>query len=386
MPILNSASAMQAEIAGWRRQLHAHPEVGFDLDRTAPFVVARLEEAGCDEVVFGVGGTGVVALIKGRLGDGPTIGLRADMDALPIAEEGTQPHASTHPGKMHACGHDGHTAMLLGAAKHLAETRNFAGTAALIFQPAEEIGQGARAMLDDRLLDRFGISRVYGMHNMPGIPVGHFAVRTGAMMAAVAKYTIRIKGRGGHAAHPQDTIDTVVAGAQLVGALQSIVSRNVDPISSVVVTITKVDAGTAFNIIPEVAELWGTTRALTMADAEMAETRIREICAGIGAATGTAIEVDYMQGPPPATNSAEAAAEVAAVARDVAGEAGVDLDPQPVMAGEDFAYMMEERSGAFVFIGNGDSAGLHHPAYDFDDEAIPAGVSYWARLVETVLA
>ena len=385
MPILNSASAMQAEVASWRRHLHAHPEIGFELERTASFVAGKLREAGCDEVVTGIGRTGIVGLVRGRLGDGPVIGLRSDMDALPILESGTPAHASTIAGRMHACGHDGHMAMLMGAAKHLAGTRNFAGTVALIFQPAEEIGQGARAMLGDRLIERFGIERVYGMHNMPGLPVGHFAVRTGAMMAAVARYTIRIAGRGGHAARPHTTIDPVVVAAQLVDALQSIVARNVDPTSPAVVTITKVDAGTAYNIIPETAELWGTTRTLTFADTEMAERRLREICAGIGRATGARIEVDYVQGPPPATNSAAAAAEAAAIAGEVAGEAGVDTDTRPVMAGEDFAFMMQQRPGALIFIGNGDSAGLHHPAYDFDDEAIPAGISYWARLAETML-
>ena len=386
MPILNSAVAMQSEVAGWRRHLHAHPEIGFDLAATASFVAAKLEGFGCDAVVSGVGGSGVVALVRGRQGDGPTIGLRADMDALPIVEEAALAHASAVPGRMHACGHDGHTAMLLGAARHLAETRNFAGTVALIFQPAEEIGRGALAMLDDGLVDRFGISAVYGMHNMPGIPVGHFAVRTGAMMGAVAKYTIRIGGRGGPAARPHTSIDPVVAAAQLVDALQAIVARNADPTSSIVVTITRVDAGTAFNIIPETVELWGTTRALTMDDARMGERRIREICAGIAAASGTSIDVDYLQGPPPVANPAAMAAQAVLAALEVAGDAGVDLDPQPVMAGEDFAYMMEQCPGAFVFIGNGPSAGLHHPAYDFDDDAIPAGVSYWVRLVETVLA
>jgi hippurate hydrolase len=366
--------------------MHQNPELGFDLPRTTQFVAERLAEFGCDEVVRGVGQCGIVGVIRGRLGDGPTIGLRADMDALPIVEEGDLPHVSGTRGTMHACGHDGHTAMLLGAAKYLAETRNFAGTVALIFQPAEEIGQGALAMLADGMLERFGISQVYGMHNMPGLPAGSFGIREGAMMAAVAKFTIRIKGRGGHAARPQTTIDPIVAGAQIIEALQTIVARGTDPVSSLVVTITRVIAGTAYNIIPERIEIWGTTRALEMEDARRAERRVREICAGFAAASGAEIEIDYIQGHPVTANTPDEAALAAGVAREVAGRAGIDEQAKPVLAGEDFSHMLTARPGAFIFIGNGDTAGLHHPAYDFDDEAIPAGVSYWVRLTETALA
>jgi hippurate hydrolase len=386
MPILNRASEMQDEVAGWRRALHQQPELGFDLPRTCAFVEARLAEFGCDEVVTGVGRCGIVATIRGRLRDGPTIGLRTDLDALPIVEESGAPHASLVSGTMHACGHDGHAAMMLGAAKYLAETRNFAGTVALIFQPAEEIGQGALAMLADGMLDRFGITHVYGMHNMPGIPAGRFAIRDGAMMAAVAKFTIRIKGRGGHAARPHTTIDPIVTGTQMIEALQTIVARETDPVASLVVTVTRVVAGTAMNIIPEEIEIWGTTRALDMDDARRAERRVREICAGIAAANGAGVEIDYVQGHPVTANVPDEAALAASVAREVAGEAGVDDAARPVLAGEDFSHMLARRPGAFIFIGNGDSAGLHHPAYDFDDEAIPAGVSYWVRLAETALA
>lgn len=383
MPILNRASEMQDEIAGWRRRLHETPEIGFDLPFTSGFVADRLTEFGCDEVVRGVGRSGVVAVIHGRLGTGPTIGLRADMDALPMSEDSGVAHASRVNGRMHACGHDGHTAMLLGAAKYLAETRNFAGSIALIFQPAEEIGQGALGMLGDGLMERFGIERVFGMHNMPGLPTGQFAVRAGAMMAAVAKFTIRIKGRGGHAARPHTTIDPIIAGAQIVNALQTIVARGTDPVASLVVTVTRIIAGTAYNIIPETIEIWGTTRALDMDNAAMAERRIGEICDGIAMATGAEIVMEYDQAHPVTFNRPEEAEFVAGVAGEVAGT--VDLTVRPVMAGEDFSHMLTARPGAFVFIGNGDTAGLHHPAYDFDDEAIPAGVSYWVRLAETAL-
>ena len=386
MPVLNRAAEMQPEIAGWRRRLHERPEIAFDLTETERFVAARLEELGCDEVARGIGRCGVVAVVRGRLGAGPAIGLRADMDALPIVEASGAAHASKNAGKMHACGHDGHTAMLLGAANYLAETRNFAGTAVLIFQPAEEIGQGEKEMLADGVLERFGVARVYGMHNMPGIPTGRFAIRPGAIMASVAKFTIRIRGRGGHAARPHTTIDPIIAGTQLVGALQTIVARGTDPVASLVVTVTRVIAGTAQNIIPETIEIWGTTRALDMDDAERAERRITEICTGIAAAHGASAEVDYHQAVPVTVNNAEKAAFAAGIARAVAGEANVDEDVLPVMAGEDFSRMLLARPGAFIFIGNGDTAGLHHPAYDFDDEAIPAGVSYWVRLVETALA
>ena len=384
MPVLNSASLMQPEIAGWRRWLHERPELGFDLAQTQAFIAGKLEEFGCDAVVRDVGQAGIVALIRGRMGDGPTIGLRADMDALPIDEQSDLPHASRTQGRMHACGHDGHAAMLLGAARHLAATRNFAGTVALIFQPAEEIGQGAKAMLADGLMDRFDISRVYGMHNMPGIPTGQFAIRTGAIMGSVAKFTITVQGRGGHAAHPHNAIDPIVAGAQLIEALQTIVARETDPLASLVVTLTRVIAGTTTNVIPDSIEIWGTVRALEMADAQRAERRIGEICKGVGQASGVEITLDYDQAHPVTFNRTEDTAFVARVAEEVGGS--IDRNVRPVLAGEDFSHMLTARPGAFIFIGNGDTPGLHHPAYDFDDDAIPAGVSYWVRLAETALA
>jgi hippurate hydrolase len=386
MPILNRAADLQQEVAEWRRHLHNNPELGFDVFKTSAFVTEKLKEFGCDEVATGLGRTGVVGIIRGRKGAGSTVGLRADMDALPITEITGKPYASTTPGKMHACGHDGHTAMLLGAAKYLAETRNFAGSVAVIFQPAEEGGGGGNEMVKDGMMDRFSIAKVFGMHNMPGLPVGQFATRPGAIMAATAEFTIRINGRGGHAAMPHGTIDPVVIGSQLVGALQTIASRNTDPVESLVVSVTKFHAGDAYNVIPETAELAGTVRTLKKEVAKSAEQRMRAVCAGIAATFGAAIEVDYDANYPVTFNHAEETAFAGDVAATVAGAGHVHRDMPPLMGGEDFSYMLEARPGAFIFIGNGDTAGLHHPAYDFNDEAIAPGISYWVKLAETALA
>ncbi|MCO5162179.1 MAG: M20 family metallopeptidase [Mesorhizobium sp.] len=386
MPILNRAAELQNEVAAWRQDLHRHPELNFDVFRTAAFVKERLEEFGCDEVVTGLGKTGVVGIIQGRLGTGETIGLRADMDALPLNEVTGRPYASTSPGKMHACGHDGHTAMLLGAAKYLAETRNFAGRVAVIFQPAEEGGGGGNEMVKDGMMERFSIARVFGMHNMPGLPVGKFAIRPGPIMAATAEFTITISGRGGHAAMPHVSVDPIVAGAAIVGALQTIVSRTADPIEALVVSVTKFHAGDAYNIIPETAEIAGTVRTLKKEMAAIAEKRIREICEGVAAAHGARVEIDYDANYPVTVNDPREAAFATNVAREIAGTANVEPATPPVMGGEDFSYMLEARPGAFIFIGNGDSAGLHHPAYDFNDEVIPHGISYWVRLAEQALA
>jgi len=386
MPILNRAAEMQEEVAGWRRHLHQNPELNFDVFETAAFVTEKLKAFGCDEVVTGLGRTGVVGVIRGRLGNGAVIGLRADMDALPINEITGKPYASTTPNKMHACGHDGHTAMLLGAANYLAETRNFAGTVAVIFQPAEEGGGGGNEMVKDGMMERFGIERVFGMHNMPSLPVGHFAIRPGPIMAATAEFTITVKGRGGHAAMPNGTIDPIVTASQLVGALQTIVSRNADPVEALVVSVTKFHAGDAYNVIPEQAEIAGTVRTLKKEVARMAEERLRAICAGVAAASGTTIEVRYDANYPVTFNDPQQTVFASDVAAAVAGDAQVIRAMPPVMGGEDFSYMLEARPGAFIFIGNGESAGLHHPAYDFNDEAIPHGVSYWVRIAETALA
>ncbi|UCI20802.1 M20 family metallopeptidase [Mesorhizobium sp. B2-1-8] len=386
MPILNRAAEMQDEVAGWRQHLHQTPELNFDVFKTAAFVTEKLKEFGCDDVVTGLGKTGVVGIIRGRQGEGPTIGLRADMDALPLREITGKPYASTVPGKMHACGHDGHTAMLLGAAKYLAETRNFAGSVAVIFQPAEEGGGGGNEMVKDGMMERFDIAKVFGMHNMPGLPVGQFAIRPGPIMAATAEFTITVKGKGGHAAMPHGTIDPIVIASQLVGALQTIASRSTDPVEAVVVSVTKFHAGDAYNIIPESAEIAGTVRTLKKEVAKKSEERIRAICAGLATAYGATIEVDYDANYPVTFNHADETVFASDVAADVAGDAQVHRAIQPVMGGEDFSYMLEARPGAFIFIGNGETAGLHNPAYDFNDEAIPHGMSYWVKLAETALA
>jgi hippurate hydrolase len=386
MPILNRAAEMQEEVAGWRRHLHQTPELNFDVFQTAAFVTEKLKAFGCDEVVTGLGKTGVVGIIRGRQGEGPTIGLRADMDALPINEITGKPYASTIAGKMHACGHDGHTAMLLGAARYLAETRNFAGSVAVIFQPAEEGGGGGNEMVKDGMMDRFKIEKVFGMHNMPSLPIGHFAIRPGPIMAATAEFTITVKGRGGHAAMPNGTIDPIVITSQLVAALQTITSRNADPVEALVVSVTKFHAGDAYNVIPEKAEIAGTVRTLKKEMAKLAEQRIRAICAGIAATFGAEITVDYDANYPVTFNHAEETVFASDVAAAIAGDAQVIRAMPPVMGGEDFSYMLEARPGAFIFIGNGDSAGLHHPAYDFNDEVIPHGVSYWVKIAETALA
>jgi hippurate hydrolase len=384
MPIINRVADLADEITGWRRDFHENPELLFDVHRTAGIVAEKLKSFGCDEVVTGLGRTGVVGVIRGRSNDsGRVIGLRADMDALPIEEATNVPHTSKVPGKMHACGHDGHTAMLLGAAKYLAETRNFDGTAVVIFQPAEEGGGGGNEMVKDGLMERFGVQEVYGMHNMPGIPVGQFAIRPGPMMAAADRFTITIEGKGGHAARPHDCIDPVVISAQVITALQTIASRNADPLESVVVSVCTVKAGEAFNVIPQTAMLLGTVRTLSPEVRDLAETRIRAIVENVCAAFGAKAEVEYDRGYPVTMNDPDKTEFMASVARAVAGENAVDTTVPPLMGAEDFSYMLEQRPGAYIFLGNGDTAGVHHPAYDFNDEASPYGVSLWAKIVET---
>jgi len=389
MPIVNRVADLQPDIQAWRRDIHEHPELLYDVHRTAAFVADRLREFGCDEVATGLGKTGVVGVIKGKKpggnGDSRVIGLRADMDALPIQEITNLPYASKTPGKMHACGHDGHTAMLLGAARYLAETRNFAGDAIVIFQPAEEGGAGAKAMINDGLMDRFGIEQVFGMHNTPGLPVGSFAIRQGPMMAATASVDINIEGHGGHAARPHKCIDSVMVGTQLITALQQIVSRNVDPLDSAVISICEFHAGDTRNVIPQSAVLRGTVRFLTRGTKELIEKRMREVCEGVALTTGAKIDLTYQHGYPVTVNHAAQTEFATRVAREVAGEANVH-ETQPMMGAEDFSYMLEVRPGAFIFCGNGDTAGLHHPAYNFNDEAIVYGTSYWIKLVENTLA
>ena len=386
MPILNSVAAFQPEIAAWRRDLHAHPEVLFDVHRTAGFVADKLREFGCDEIVTGLAGTGIVGIIHGRSNkNGRTIGLRADMDALPMTEKTGAPHASTVPGKMHACGHDGHTAMLLGAAKYLAETRNFDGRVALVFQPAEEGGGGGRVMIEDGLFERTGIDEIYGMHNWPGMPVGQFGIRSGGIMAATDRFYIDIEGQGGHAARPQQTIDPIIVAAQLVTALQTIVSRNLDPLESAVLSVTMIEAGEADNVISRTARITGTVRTLDGNVQDFIEARMGEFVPQFAQSFGARASIRYARGYPVTVNAPEQTAFAASVAREVAGADKVDAETAPSMGGEDFSFMLNQRPGAYIFIGNGDSTELHTDTYDFNDEAIPVGVSYWVRLAEMAL-
>ncbi|MGV1905829.1 M20 aminoacylase family protein [Agrobacterium cavarae] len=382
MPILNRAAELQEEATQWRRHLHQNPEILYDVEETARFVTEKLTAFGVDEIVNGIGRTGVVGVIHGRSKNGRKIGLRSDMDALPVLEETGKPWASLTAGNMHACGHDGHMAMLLGAAKYLCETRNFDGSVVVIFQPAEEGGAGALAMVEDRLMDRFGVDEVYGMHNMPGIPLGQFAIRKGGIMAAPDKFTITVKGRGGHAAQPHRTADPIAIGAQIVTNLQLIASRNADPLRSIVVSVTRFQAGTSHNIIPNEALIAGTVRTLDEEVRDMAEARIRQIAEGIALANGAEAKAEYHRYCPVTVNHPAETDYAAEVARDVVGANNVDADVDPSMAGEDFSYMLKERPGAFIFIGNGDTAGLHNPSYDFNDEALAYGISYWVKLAE----
>ncbi len=386
MPLVNSLADLEPLIRGWRQDLHRHPEVMFDVHRTAATVARELRDAGCDEVVTGIGRTGVVGIIKGReTGTGRVVALRADMDALPIQEATDLPYASVHAGRMHACGHDGHTAMLLGAARHLAETRRFDGTVVVVFQPAEEGGGGGKAMVDDGLMDRFGVQEVYGMHNQPGLEVGRFALRKGAFLAAADEFVIDVEGYGGHAAHPHRAVDAAMVAAHLMLTLQTVVARNVDPIESAVVSVTTVKAGDAFNVIPQTARLGGTVRTLSEAVRDRIETRMAEVVE-LGARTlGAKATLHYRREYPVLVNHDAKVEFAAAVARDVAGDAAVDDMAPPRMGAEDFSFMLRERPGAFVFTGNGHSAPLHHPGYDFTDAAIPHGCSFWVRLVELAM-
>jgi amidohydrolase len=383
MPVKNRFAELLPEITAWRRDFHEHPELLFDVHRTAAKVADLLRDFGCDEVVTGIGRTGVVGVIKGKTDTtGRVIGLRADMDALPIIEQTGVPYASKTPGKMHACGHDGHTAMLLGAAKYLSETRNFDGTAIVIFQPAEEGGGGGREMVADGMMDRFGIHEVYGMHNMPGIPVGHFAIRPGALMAAADQFDITVTGKGGHAAKPHDCVDTTVVAAHIIVALQTIASRNVDPLKQVVVSVCTVQTdSTAHNVIPQVVKMKGTCRTMDHSVQDYVERRISEIVAGTAMALGATATVNYQRGYPVTVNAPENTDYAVEVARAVSGQ--VDPDTPPLMGAEDFSFMLNERPGAYIFVGNGDTAMVHHPAYNFDDNVIPFGSSWYAGMVES---
>lgn len=385
MPNINRFAELHSDITAWRRDLHEHPELQFDTHRTAKIVAEKLHEFGCDTVKTGIGRTGVVGVIHGKQKtSGKVIGLRADMDALPIYEATGLDYASRTDGSMHACGHDGHTAMLLGATQYLAETRNFNGTVVVIFQPAEEGGGGGREMVNDGLMEEFDIQEVYGMHNMPGLPVGEFAIRPGAFFAAADLVEISVTGLGGHAAKPHDTVDTTLIASHIVVALQSIASRNVDPLKSVVVSITGFQTESdAFNVIPEHVTLKGTVRTLDPAIRDLAEKNITQIAQNTAQAFGGVAKVDYQRNYPVMVNAPEQTEFAAKVARHVAGENNVRDDEPPLMGGEDFAFMLEKRPGAYILTGNGDTAMVHHPQYNFNDDAIPTGCSYWAQLIET---
>ncbi|MBW6421834.1 amidohydrolase [Rhizobium sp. XQZ8] len=386
MPVINRVAEMQDQIAEWRRHIHENPELLYDVHETSKFVAEKLKAFGVDVVETGIGRTGVVGIIKGNLGDGPVIGFRADMDALPIFETSGKPWASKTPGKAHSCGHDGHTAMLLGAAQYLAETRNFKGSVAVIFQPAEEGGAGALAMINDGLMEKFGIEEVYGMHNEPRLPVGSFATRKGGVMAAADTFEITINGRGSHAAQPHNSIDPVLAASHVVVALQSIVSREMDPLKSLVVTVASVHGGDANNVIPAFVKLGGTVRTLLPETREFAEKRLKEVAEATAIAHGATAEVNYRRGYPVTFNHDEETDFAVEIASKIVGPKAVNTGMAPHMGAEDFSYMLEKRPGAFIFIGNGDTASLHNAAYDFNDEAIPFGVSYWVTLAETALA
>ena len=386
MPIINRIAEFHDEIVEWRQDFHRHPELMFDTHRTSARVVELLESFGVDEVVTGLGRTGVVGVIKGRNGgSGKVVGLRADMDALPITERTGKPYASENAGKMHACGHDGHTAMLLGAAKYLAETRNFEGTAVVIFQPAEEGGGGGKVMVEDGLMTRFGIDEVYGMHNFPGQAPGTFAIRSGGIMAATDVFKIEIEGVGGHAAQPHKTVDPIMVSAQLIVALQTFVSRNTDPVSSAVLSVTVINAGTTDNVIPRTASITGTIRTLDEAVRNSLQARLERFVPRFAEDFGARASVDYWRGYPVTVNAPDQTAFAADVAEDVVGSDKVNRAANPSLGGEDFAYMLNERPGAYIMLGQGESAGLHEDGYDFNDEIIPTGVSYWVRLVEKAL-
>lgn len=381
MAVINSIAAMQPEMTEWRRWLHRHPELQFDLPGTAAFVAGKLREFGVDEVYEGIATSGIVAIVEGR-GEGPTIGLRADMDALPIHETSGVAHASETTGKMHACGHDGHTTMLLGAARYLAETRNFRGRVALIFQPAEEGGGGADVMVREGIMDRFGIAQVYGIHNSPGQPEGAFFTAPGPVMAAVDTFRIDITGRGGHGAMPHETADPIVAALGVGAAIQTIVSRNHRATDDLVVSITQIHAGSADNVIPGTAWIEGTVRTFDPAVQDMVERRMGEIAAGQAAAYGVRATCAYRRGYPATINDPDRTTFAARVAAEVAGEGRVTADARREMGAEDFSYMLRARPGAYLFLGAGEGPGLHHPDYDFNDAIAPVGASFLARLVE----
>jgi amidohydrolase len=387
MPIVNRIADFHKDLIVWRHEIHAHPETAFEERETAALVARRLAEFGLD-VHRGLAGTGVVGTLKGNAPGHRAIALRADMDALHIHEKNSVAYASKTPGKMHACGHDGHTTMLLGAARYLAETRNFAGTVHFVFQPAEENEGGGRVMVADGLFEKFPVEAVYGMHNWPGMPVGTFAMRAGPMMASFDIFEITVRGKGTHAALPHLGHDPMVAAAQIVTGLQTLVSRNTHPLESAVVSVTQIHGGDTWNVIPDEAVLRGTVRSFKTELQDAIEAGIRRVATGIAGALGTTAEVRYERRYPPTVNSEKETEIAAAIAADVVGDANVNRGLLPTMGSEDFAFMLQAKPGCYVFIGNGTgdkAVGLHNPHYEFNDEILPIGASYWARLVERTL-
>ena len=380
-PTNNRISDIVPEVKEWRQWLHRNPELLFDLPKTSAYIADRLREIGVDEIHANIAETGIVAVINGT-GDGATLGLRADMDALPINEASAVPHASETPGKMHACGHDGHSAMLLGAAKYLTETRNFTGKVALIFQPAEEGGTGARAMLDSGILDQLGVGEVYGMHNMPNLPIGHFGLCEGPALAATDFFSVDIEGRGGHASQPHKCIDPLIAANAIYSGFQSIITRNADPMKNGLISITAMQAGEANNVIPQTALLKGTVRNLHEGTRDMIEKRMGEVVAGAAATYDVHARLNYDRLCPVTFNHTEQFRHAASAATDIVGHDNVDKEQPARLGGEDFSYMLQENPGCIIFVGNGPSAGLHHPEYDFNDEALPYGIAFWAKIVE----
>jgi hippurate hydrolase len=387
MPIHNRIADFHDEMTEWRRDFHANPEIGLEEFRTAAIVAEKLASWGI-EVHRGIGETGVVGVLRGNGSGTGSIGLRADMDALPMDEEGDVPYRSQVPGRMHACGHDGHTTMLLGAARYLAETRNFDGTVHFIFQPAEEGRGGAKKMIEDGLFERFPCDSIFGIHNAPHMPAGTMAFRAGPILASADRATLTVRGKGAHAARPQDGVDPIAVGVQLYQAIQTVVSRNVDPLKSVVMSVTQFHAGTANNVIPATAQLIISIRTFDAAVQDLVEKRLRELSDGVGRMYGAEVELEYLRGVPPTINDADAAAFAADIGEALVGADKVDRSPALAMGSEDFSIMLARRPGAFVWLGGGAPGkdwGLHHPKYDFNDEALPVGASFFARLVETKL-
>lgn len=384
MPVLNRIADYADQMTAWRRHLHQHPELGFDCQQTAAFVAERLREFGVDEIHEGIAQSGIVALIQGNGGPGPVTGLRADMDALPMQEQTGAEWASRIDGRMHACGHDGHTTMLLGAARYLAETRNFAGTVALIFQPAEENGGGGDVMVREGIMERFGIERVFAMHNNPGQPAGTFQTTPGPIMAAVDTFEIHVQGRGGHGAMPHLTADPVVAAVAVVNAIQTISSRNHYALDDLALSVTQIHTGSADNIVPETAWICGTVRTFDPAVRQMVRRRMTQICDGQAMGYDVQIRLDYQQGYPATVNDPDATALAVEAARDVAGHSAVHEDAGRDMGAEDFSYMLQARPGCYLFLGQGEGAGVHNATYDFNDEVAPVGASFFARLIERI--